>query len=69
MGFPDVSATIFAVSVWVIVWLTFSLSNYTAEITTEAFLFNEAELFQKTSFQLFISPSLKENILSSLYVT
>lgn len=53
MGFPDVSATIFAVYVWAKIGLTLSLSNsthYTAEMTTETFLFSK-ELFFKKSFQ------------------
>lgn len=75
MGFPYISATIFAVYVWVIMQLTFSLSNsthYTAEITMEASLFSEAEsCFKKNLFSIIYFPCLerKYSFYSLCYLT
>lgn len=74
MGFPDVSATICAVYVWVIMRLTFSLSNsthYTAEITMEAFLFCKAESCFKNFFSIIYFPSFerKYSFCSLCYLT
>lgn len=70
MGFPDVSATILAVYVSVIMLLTFSLSNsthYTAQITTETFLFSKAESCFKNLLFNNLFPLLWDKIFFLLF--